>query len=88
MYVPPPATNALLVFKSPVSVQLVPFHCSVFAIAVGAGGGPPPKTKAAVLCPALPAYPLAVFKTVPVDQVPEGFDVKPFNTKSVELYQT
>ena len=55
VYVPPPATNALAVFKSPVSVQLVPFHCSVFAIAVGAGGGPPPKTKAAVFIPTPPA---------------------------------
>ena len=50
-----PPVVPLAVFKSAVSVQEVPFHCSVIAFAVGAGGGDPPNTKAAVLN--LPAPP-------------------------------
>ena len=56
---PAPAKESLAVFKSPVSVQLLPFHDSLFAIA----GGPPPNAKADVEVPAPAAYLLAVFKS-------------------------
>lgn len=61
-------TLSLAVFKSPVSVQLVPFQDSVAPVL---GGTFPPKAKADVLIPSPPKFCLAVFKSaVSVQLVP------------------
>ena len=52
--------DLLAVFKSPTSVQLDPFHVSLFATFAVVN---PPKAKAAVLVPAPDKSLLAVFKS-------------------------
>ena len=59
-----PPILSLPVFKSPTSVQFVPFHDSVFVTPLGVPGVSPPNAKADVSIPPDPNLPRAVFKSL------------------------
>ena len=73
--VPPDAGSLLVAFKSPNSVQFVPFHDSLFVTL-------PPEAVAVFVAPALPENCLAVFKSfTSVQEVPSYCSVLPTESR-------